>query len=851
MNPNNVVIKSTLPRSASSADKLNEIINQLQQKYHGRAIYTLAEIKKENKEVNFDTVSKWSKEVNGVTLSDFLLSIGILSPIQYFDVVEKDVLVENLKGKKCCAFNYDGTIFTLLQDLMAKCGAIIVPPDANEIDYVWGSGLLQLSKIPQDNRNDVYSVFDRRDKGELSFEVLPYDFRYKVESYIFERDVKNRLLTQEERTALGISTYNQPQEIIFDYGYTIKNNIKLEDIPQYDTNKHYWSLSYFYNWYDASSGEIRLPLDSYCIEGSEDPANIIKRNFDVFSSLCNRIEDKQIQSYINKKAHMLRNESKKSTILASLGYISDFEGCWCIVLNAGKGDTFTIKLQKVKMLSHVDDFEYDLEKLEQNDIPATLCAIIENHTDEYVFRNMPGYIWIDNPSGVIPERAFSNDPDIKYVEMSDNINKIDFDAFANCANLESVRIGRAVEEISSRAFSNCCNLKSVSISASVKVVGGGSFEDCPHLSDVLFEGESRCEVIEASAFSNCESLDSIIIPRSTKKIGEKAFSDCLSLTNVSFENQSLCSAICSRAFSGCVSLSDINVPDVALIFENVFEKCDRLREKYLSQNTDDVVAHAIFKNLTEAEYREKFNCESTYRGISICGLKTQDCVVEIPSTIGRFEVEKIGKNAFANSNITEITIPATVYEIADSAFDNCQKLKRVYFNATVDWFGNWFNNCTELSELVISKKIKGITYNALSGCVNLCKISVDPQNKYLTVVDNVLYSDNGKTLLRYLPGIEQTVFKVPEGVTKIADGAFARCKKLKEVILSNDIDKIESCAFEGCVSLESIKIPASVKFVSFHVFRECDKLTIYLDPGCQTEKWGGLWNSDERPIVAK
>ena len=48
MNPNNVVIKSTLPRSASSADKLNEIINQLQQKYHGRAIYTLAEIKKEN-----------------------------------------------------------------------------------------------------------------------------------------------------------------------------------------------------------------------------------------------------------------------------------------------------------------------------------------------------------------------------------------------------------------------------------------------------------------------------------------------------------------------------------------------------------------------------------------------------------------------------------------------------------------------------------------------------------------------------------------------------------------------------------------------------------------------------------
>ena len=82
MNPNNVVIKSTLPRSASSADKLNEIINQLQQKYHGRAIYTLAEIKKENKEVNFDTVSKWSKEntISSSFLSSPVTSWHILIP---------------------------------------------------------------------------------------------------------------------------------------------------------------------------------------------------------------------------------------------------------------------------------------------------------------------------------------------------------------------------------------------------------------------------------------------------------------------------------------------------------------------------------------------------------------------------------------------------------------------------------------------------------------------------------------------------------------------------------------------------------------------------------------------------
>lgn len=511
---NNIIVKSTLPRTASAEDKLNDIINQLQEKYQGRTIYTLWEIKKENREVNFDTVAKWLKEVNGSTLSDYLVSKGILTPAQYFDIVEKDLSVEDLKGKKCCAFSGNGSICTSMQDDMAKCGAIIVPPNSNEIDYVCGAMLKKVSKIPPDNRNDVYSLFDRRDKGELNFEVVAYGFQYKVEAYI-----KSLILTQEERTDLGISTYNQPQEIIYDYGYTIINNIKLEDIPQYDATKHYWSLNYFYEWYEASGGEIRgTALDPYCVEDSEDPANIIKRNFAIFANLCNRIEDKQIQSYISRKAHTLRSESEKSMILASLGYISDFDGCWCIVLSAGKGDVWTIKLQKIKLLEHWDDFDYTLIRLKENGIPATLCAIIENHANDYAFRGMPGYIWIDNTSGVIPRGAFANDPGIKYVEMSDNINKIDFNAFANCDNLESVRIGRAVEIISAGAFANCGNLKKVIIPESVKTIDPRCFKDCSNLSEVIFEGDSRCEAIDTSAFSGCTSLKFINIPRCIKTI---------------------------------------------------------------------------------------------------------------------------------------------------------------------------------------------------------------------------------------------------------------------------------------------------------------------------------------------
>ena len=40
---NNIVVKSTLPRTASTEEKLNEITNQLQQKYNGPLVKTTLE----------------------------------------------------------------------------------------------------------------------------------------------------------------------------------------------------------------------------------------------------------------------------------------------------------------------------------------------------------------------------------------------------------------------------------------------------------------------------------------------------------------------------------------------------------------------------------------------------------------------------------------------------------------------------------------------------------------------------------------------------------------------------------------------------------------------------------------
>ena len=67
--------------------------------------------------------------------------------------------------------------------------------------------------------------------------------------------------------------------------------------------------------------------------------------------------------------------------------------------------------------------------------------------------------------------------------------------------------------------------------------------------------------------------------------------------------------------------------------------------------------------------------------------------------------------------------------------------------------------------------------------------------------------------------------KIPKSITVIEDSAFARCKSLVKVEMTNGLLTIGKSAFSECVSLNDLKLPESLQTIGLGAFFKCEKLT--------------------------
>ena len=294
--------------------------------------------------------------------------------------------------------------------------------------------------------------------------------------------------------------------------------------------------------------------------------------------------------------------------------------------------------------------------------------------------------------------------------------------------------------------------------------------------------------IGEQAFFEHTALESVIIPEGVRTVGPNAFAGCYRLKTVTLPESM--ETLERAAFSNCYTLESINIPDrLTYIDYFVFSACTALQFR-ISPDHD---VFAIRNNALVNRHDMTLHWYAS------------DAAEDYKILSG---VLRIAPDAFANRNITSVTIPNTVTEIGQGAFYGCRNLKSVTIPASVTSLGNQvFYECENLESLSIPDSVTFIGYGLFSWCNKLTSVQISP--------DNPVYEMNGPLLIDKIThrvlcclGTAEGTCEIPYGITDIDEQAFHACKNLKEIIVPKTVNAVNMDAFGYNDSSLVVKAPA-------------------------------------------
>lgn len=312
----------------------------------------------------------------------------------------------------------------------------------------------------------------------------------------------------------------------------------------------------------------------------------------------------------------------------------------------------------------------------------------------------------------------------------------------------------------------------------------------------------------------------------------------------------------SKAFVENEDLKEIKFPESLCIIEDeAFGYCLNLRRVLLPKNVRILGAQCFY------------GCESLEDIVFCRGL------------------EKISKESFKGCNIKELSLPESLIEIDDNAFNSNKHLEEVYFPAQVRRIGNYsfafcpiirvnlndglqeigdlcFFNCP-IESIVIPSSVKTMGLNPFVGA-----LSVESKEDCLFVAENgllynkqngVLISHYGDTEVALYPPINHvnsfafynskvTDIFMGSNIVEVSTWSFYNAHKLEKVIWrKSKVTEIPMGCFGNCSKIIKIDIPSCVENVQKGAFFDCYDLKIVRFDGTATKANEEMFCRIERP----
>lgn len=484
------------------------------------------------------------------------------------------------------------------------------------------------------------------------------------------------------------------------------------------------------------------------------------------------------------------------------------------------------------------------------------------------------------------------------------VTKIADHAFEGMKDITKVTLPDTIKEIGNYAFSYCSSLETINLPDGLEKVGIGVFDECnalqyedinglKYINHWLVDGKSavlsRVELeptikgIFPYAFSENQTLTSLTIPENVKAIFEGTFQESsikeLTLSkNVEF--------IDITAFAYTYYFTGVHVEGSNFFYEDngvlynkektklILYPSARENKQYTVLNTVETIGkRACMYNphleqlhfpsqLKKIEEKAVFKCEN------------------LTTVSFGNQLEEIEDEAFRLcKSLEEIHLPSTLYTIGENVFKDCNQVEK----ATIPFLGNnttnytlgylfglttgipttlkelvilggekivgaSFQGATSLTSIVLPSSIKSITAGAFVHCPLLRNLNLE-QSEYYKVMNGVLYSKDGTTLVCYPAKRSGVYFMVPSTVTTVLTGAFHQAEELQEIQFSEGLTQIQTRAFENLPNLRKVILPTTLNLVGQDICYLTPKVTIYSKASSRGENWSEGWNTLNYPVV--
>lgn len=189
----------------------------------------------------------------------------------------------------------------------------------------------------------------------------------------------------------------------------------------------------------------------------------------------------------------------------------------------------------------------------------------------------------------------------------------------------------------------------------------------------------------------------------------------------------------------------------------------------------------------------------------------------IPSTVeieGKtYTVTRV--DLYGCSELTSVSLPNTLEEIAEAGFSDCSSLTSVTLPSSLKKIGRLaFQSCTNLQELTIPASVQEIGMNAF--CTysdNFKKLTITDLSAWCNIeMEGILFTDGTV----YLNDKPLTDLVIPENVKIIKPYVFDGFKDITSVHIPANVDSIGYDAFMGCTSITKVSADDVASWCGIH-----------------------------------